>query len=95
MTLASMARSFIDHPYWIRMSRMLANSEKAELDTLLDPTAAEQHPLSRASVAYIRKLQAMPFVDLKQGEEAAKAVEKFEARYGWAVPKAYNSAEGR
>lgn len=93
MALASMARSFIDHPYWVRMIHMLANSEKAELDTLLDPTAVESHPLSRASVAYIRKLQSMPFIDLKQGEEAVKAVEKYEARHGWSSPKARDSAE--
>lgn len=84
-----MARGFIDHPYWARMSRMLMNSEREELATLLDPTAGEQHALSRAAVAYIRKLLAMPLIDLRQGDNAAKAVASYKAKFG----VARNSAE--
>lgn len=93
LELAQMARGFIDHPYWVRMSRMLANSEAAELSTLLDPSQSNQHEMSRAAVAYIRKIQAMPFIDLKQGESAVKALEKQEARYGWNTFKGRKSPE--
>lgn len=92
LDVAAMAHSFVEHPYWRRMSNMLANTEKAELETLLDPTQSDVHALSRASVAMIRKLLAMPHVDIAQGDQAVKAVENHRERFG-ETSLAHHSAE--
>lgn len=83
LDIAALAHGFINHPYWARISRMLASTEKAEMETLLDPTSDAGHQaLSRASVAMIRKLLAMPHVDIAQGAAAVKVVEQHEALHG-------------
>lgn len=81
--VAALAHAFISNPYWRRMTGMLQNTEKAEMETLLDPTSThEQQVLSRASIANIRKLLAMPHIDIAQGEQAVKAVERHQERIG-------------
>lgn len=82
LDVAALAHSFIEHPYWRRMSLMLMNTEKEELETLLDPTQADKHAMSRASVANLRKLLAMPHIDIAQGEKAVYAVERHQERFG-------------
>lgn len=83
LDIAATAHGFINHPYWSRMSRMLASTERAELETLLDPTCGpDRQALSRASVAMIRKLLAMPHIDVAQGAAAVKIVEQHEALHG-------------
>jgi hypothetical protein len=82
LDIAGVARSFIDHPYWLRVSRMLENAERAETEVLLDPTSTESQVLmSRASVANIRRLLSMPHRDIQQGELAIKAVESHAQRF--------------
>lgn len=93
MDIAAMAHNFVDHPYWARISRMLSLTEKAEMETLLDPTSPpEAQALSRASVAMIRRLLAMPYTDIAQGEQAVQAVERHVVRWGDTKVGAHNSA---
>jgi len=80
LNVAEHAASFIRHEYWTRMLRMLRNLERAETDTLLDPTQQEQHALCRASVAVCRKVMAMPYADMEQGRQAVRAVEQHQLR---------------
>ena len=82
LDVAALAHSFVDHPYWKRMSLMLHNTEKEEMEVLLDPTQADRHALSRASIANLRKLLAMPHIDIAQGDAAVKAVERHQERFG-------------
>ena len=82
LDVAASAHDFIEHPYWKRITLMLRNTEQVELETLLDPTQADRHALSRASVANIRKLLAMPHIDIAQGESAVNAVDKHRERFG-------------
>ena len=94
LDIAASAHGFIDHPYWSRMSSMLAATEKAEMETLLDPTAPpEAQTLSRASVAIVRRVLAMPYTDIAQGEQAVKAVERHQMRWGDTKVEARDSAE--
>jgi hypothetical protein len=94
LDIAALAHNFVDHPYWSRMSRMLANTEKAEMETLLDPTTPpEAQSLSRASVAMIRRLLAMPYTDIEQGKQAVNAVEQHRVRWGDTIIEAHDSAE--
>ena len=89
LDIASMAHSYITHPYWERVARMLANTEKAELETLLDPTSTpEAQMLSRASVATVRRLLAMPYIDIEQGKQAVDAVEQHRVRWDGGAGKA-------
>lgn len=82
LDIAAMAHAFISDPYWRRMTTMLKNTEAAEMETLLDPTQADRHALSRASIANIRKLLAMPYIDIAQGDAAVKVVERHQERFG-------------
>lgn len=82
LDVAASAHDFIEHAYWKRITMMLRNSEQMELETLLDPMQADKHALSRASVANIRKLLAMPYIDIAQGESAVNAVDKHRERFG-------------
>lgn len=82
LDVAALAHSFVGHPYWRRITLMLKNTEREELETLLDPTQADKHALSRASVVNLRKLLAMPYIDIAQGEQAVKAVERHRERFG-------------
>lgn len=83
LDIAAMAHAFTGDPYWRRMTIMLKNTETAEMETLLDPTSThDQQVLSRASVANIRKLLVMPYIDIAQGDAAVKAVERHQERFG-------------
>lgn len=82
LDVAAMAHAFIGDPYWQRMMLMMKHTEHEEMETLLDPTQADKHAMSRASVANIRKLLSMPYIDIAQGEQAVKAVERHQERFG-------------
>ena len=85
LNVAGIAKAFVDHPYWSRMTRMLQNMERAEMEVLLSAKQHEQHELSRASIAVCRKVIAMPLLDIEQGKAAVSAVERHEARFNNAV----------
>jgi hypothetical protein len=81
MTRAELAASFVEHPYWATVSRMLAGTIQAETEQLL---AGDDHKESnRASVAMCRKVLQMPFFDIEQGKAA-------EERYQGAVQRRLN-----
>lgn len=82
LDIAELANGFVAHPYWNRMVMMLRNTEREEMETLLDPTQADRHALSRASIANLRKLLAMPYIDIAQGDKAVEAVDKHRERFG-------------
>lgn len=82
LDIAELANGFVAHPYWNRMVLMLRNTEREEMETLLDPTQADRHALSRASIANLRKLLAMPYIDIAQGDKAVEAVDKHRERFG-------------
>lgn len=76
---AEFAASFVQHPYWPMVARMLSGTIQAETESLL---ASDEHKeINRASVAMCRKVLQMPFFDIEQGKvivaefERAKAVE--------------------
>lgn len=80
LEIAAAANGFVQHPYWIRMARMLANTERAEMENLLNPTTPPDHQaMSRASVANIRRILNMPYVDIEQGDQAVRVVERHQA----------------
>jgi len=65
---ADLAASFVQHPYWEIVSRMLSGTIQAETEQLL---AGDDHMASnRASVAICRKVLQMPFFDIEQGQLA-------------------------
>jgi hypothetical protein len=65
MKRADMADSFVQHPYWDIVSRMLSGTIQAETEMLL---AGDDHKdVNRASVAMCRKVLQMPFLDIEQG----------------------------
>lgn len=65
---ADWAGSFVQHPYWEVMSRMLSGTIQNETEQILsgDTHAA----VNRASVAICRKVMQMPFLDIEQGQMA-------------------------
>lgn len=73
---ALLARRFVDEPYWKVMCRMLTGTIQSEHEEMLTNDA--RLPLSRASVAICRKVMRMPFLDIEQGEKAAKVLERLE-----------------
>ena len=67
---ADYAKSFVQHPYWEIVSRMLSGTIQAETEQLL---AGDDHiAVNRASVAMCRKVLQMPFFDMEQGKLAEK-----------------------
>lgn len=69
-----MADSFVNHPYWDILSRMLAGTIKAETEQLL---AGDDHmAVNRASVAMCRKVLQMPFFDIEQGQLAERTYQQ-------------------
>ena len=75
---AEMAGSFIVHPYWELVSRMLAGTIKSETEQLL--TGDDHSSVNRASVAICRKVLQMPFFDIEQGRTAEGYYQKAIAR---------------
>src|SRR5262245_4055648 len=71
MERAKLAQSFIDHPYWAMVSRMLTGTIQAETEEML--AGDGRLAVNRASVAMCRKVLLMPFFDIEQGR-AAEAV---------------------
>src|SRR5688572_24078047 len=62
---ADLAASFVQHPYWEIVSRMLSGTIQAETEQLLG--GDEHREVNRASVAMCRKVLQMPFFDIEQG----------------------------
>lgn len=80
MERAELARSFVAHPYWSIVSKMLSGTIHAETEEML---RSDDHlAVNRASVAMCRKILNMPYFDIKQGEAAEAAHERARARYG-------------
>jgi len=68
MRRAEWAASFIQHPYWQIVSRMLSGTIQNETEQAL---ASDEHiAINRASVAMCRKVLQMPFLDVEQGRMA-------------------------
>lgn len=66
-----MAATFIAHPYWDVISRMLSGTIQAATEELL--TSDEHVAVNRASVAMCRKIIQAPFFDIEQGRIAESA----------------------
>lgn len=76
---AELAASFIAHPYWEYVSRMLSGTIQAETEEVL---ASNEHLESnRAAVAHCRKMLQMPFRDIEQGRLAEGEYRKAQASY--------------
>lgn len=78
MQRADFARSFVEHPYWAVMSRMLSGTIAAETEQLL--AGNEKEEMNRASVGVCRKILKMPFYDIEQGKAAEVAYQAAIAR---------------
>ena len=76
--VAGLAESFVLHPYWDRVSRMLSKTIQAETEELLGGNAHEA--VNRASVAICRKVLQMPFIDIEQGRMATEMYEQAKAK---------------
>ena len=91
---ADWARSFIDHPYWAVLSRMLTGTIQNETEQML--TGDDHLALNRASVAMCRKILQAPFLDIEQGKLAESVYQRALAqqarKFGQQV-KARDSAE--
>lgn len=75
---AEYAASFVEHPYWEILARMLSGTIQAETEQLL---AGDDHvAVNRASVAMCRKVLQMPFFDIEQGKVAESAYRNAVAR---------------
>ena len=75
---AGMASSFVAHPYWEVVSRMLSGTISSETEELL---RNDEHAASnRSSVAICRKVLQMPFFDIEQGKLAESAYQHAVAR---------------
>lgn len=91
---SELARSFVEHPYWEIVSRMLSGTIQSETEEML--TSDERLPVNRASVAICRKVLQMPFFDMEQGKFAESALELSKARSAnRSFTKARISAEGK
>lgn len=84
---AEWAGSFVVHPYWEIMSRMLAGTIKSETEQLL--AGGEHEDVNRASVGICRKVIQMPFFDIEQGQLAEGLHNKAKARL--AMRRSYQS----
>ena len=71
---AELAASFIQHPYWATISRMLSGTIQAETEQLL--SGDDHMAVNRASVAICRKVLQMPFFDIEQGQLAQREYQK-------------------
>lgn len=71
---ADLASSFVQHPYWLIVSRMLSGTIQSETESLL---ASDDHKASnRAAVAHCRKMLQMPYFDIEQGQLAEREYRK-------------------
>ena len=85
------AYSFIQHPYWEIVSRMLTGTIQSETEQML---SGDDHlSVNRASVAICRKILQMPFFDIEQGKAAESAYRLHLARQAKRSNKAPDSAE--
>lgn len=80
MRRAELAMSFVQHPYWDIVARMLSGTIQAETEQLL--AGDENRQVNRASVAMCRKVLQMPFFDIEQGKVAELEFTKAKARLG-------------
>jgi len=78
MTRADLAASFVEHPYWAIMGKMLSGTIQAETEQLL--SGDDHKEVNRASVAMCRKLLQMPFFDIEQGQLAQREYLKAQAQ---------------
>ena len=75
---ADWAATFVVHPYWAVLSKMLAGTIQAETEQLL---ASDEHvAVNRASVAMCRKVLQAPFFDIEQGRLAGGEYQKMQAK---------------
>src|SRR6267142_4116282 len=75
---ADYAASFVQHPYWEIVSRMLSGTIQNETEQAL---ASDEHiAMNRASVAMCRKVLQMPFFDIEQGRLEDSEYRKAQAR---------------
>src|SRR5437867_1040903 len=63
---AGLAASFVEHPYWPIVARMLSGTIQSETEQLL--VSDDHRDSNRASVAICRKYLNMPFFDIEQGK---------------------------
>jgi len=75
-----MAESFVNHPYWAIVSKMLSGTIQSETEDML--TTDERIHVNRASVAMCRKVLQMPFFDIQQGTLARTMLAVNEAKLG-------------
>lgn len=78
MQRADFARSFVEHPYWAVMSRMLSGTIAAETERMLE--SDDGLAMSRASVGMCRKILKAPYFDIEQGKAAEVAYQAAIAR---------------
>lgn len=71
---AEAAGSFVVHPYWEVMVKMLSGTIQSETEALL--SGDEHMAVNRASVAICRKILQMPHFDLEQGRLAEATYQK-------------------
>lgn len=78
MRRAELAASFVDHPYWPIICKMLSGTIQASTEELL---AGDDHKeVNRAAVAMCRKMMQMPFFDIEQGQLAQREYLKAQAQ---------------
>lgn len=87
---ADLAASFVQHPYWEIVSRMLSGTIQAETEQAL--SSNEHLDSNRAAVAHCRKMLQMPFFDIEQGRMAESEYQKSMAR---SLRRTYRSANAQ
>jgi hypothetical protein len=75
-----MAQSFIMHPYWDRVAKMLSGTIQSETEQLL--SGSDKQDINRASVAICRKVLQMPFIDIEQGRMVEEMYQKSKTKRG-------------
>ncbi len=78
MRRAEYAASFVTHPYWMVMAKMLSGTIQSETEALL--TSDEHREVNRASVGICRKILQMPHFDIEQGRLADATYESAKAK---------------
>ena len=74
---ADWAGSFVEHPYWLVMTRMLSGTIQNETEQIL--SGDDHAAVNRASVAICRKVLQMPFLDIEQGQLAERERQRAQA----------------
>ena len=75
---AALAASFVEHPYWDIVARMLSGTIQAETEQAL--SSNDHLESNRAAVAHCRKMLQMPFFDIEQGQLAQREYLKAQAQ---------------